>query len=105
MKNIGFLMDKSGIWSLAPAFDMTYAYNPGGLWTGHHQMSLNGKLENFAAEDFAAAARSAGLPRGRYKVILEQVLDAVALWSKFAKEAGVEKIFVDGVRKGFPMFR
>ena len=74
MKNIGFLMDKSGIWSLAPAFDMTYAYNPGGLWTGHHQMSLNWKLENFAAEDFAAAA-------------------------------GGEKIFVDGVRKGFPKFR
>jgi serine/threonine-protein kinase HipA len=105
VKNIGFLMDKSGTWSLAPAFDMTYAYNPGGLWTGRHQMSLNGKLENFAAADFAVAARSAGLPRGRYKVILEQVLDAVALWSKFAKEAGVEKIFVDGVRKGFPKFR
>lgn len=74
MKNIGFLMDKSGTWSLAPAFDMTYAYNPGGLWTGHHQMSLNGKLENFAVADFAAAA-------------------------------GVEKIFVDGVRNGFPKFR
>ena len=105
MKNIGFLMDKSGTWSLAPAFDMTYAYNPGGLWTGRHQMSLNGKLENFAAEDFAAAAKSAGLPRGRYKVILEQVRDAVALWSKFAKEAGVGKKLVNGVRRGFPKLR
>ncbi|MCK5688481.1 type II toxin-antitoxin system HipA family toxin, partial [Myxococcota bacterium] len=28
VKNIAFLMDKSGQWSLAPAFDMTYSYNP-----------------------------------------------------------------------------
>ena len=35
-KNIGFLMDKRGHWKLAPAFDVTYAYNPNGRWTGTH---------------------------------------------------------------------
>jgi serine/threonine-protein kinase HipA len=28
VKNIAFLMDKDGHWSLAPAFDVTYSYNP-----------------------------------------------------------------------------
>ncbi len=28
VKNIAFLMDPSGNWSLSPAFDMTYSYNP-----------------------------------------------------------------------------
>ena len=28
VKNIAFLMDKSGNWSLSPAFDMTYSHNP-----------------------------------------------------------------------------
>ena len=47
VKNIAFLMDKQGTWSLAPAFDITYAYNPKGLWTSRHQMSMNGKREGF----------------------------------------------------------
>src|SRR5207237_10128192 len=32
VKNIAFLMDKEGHWSLAPAFDMTYSYNLSGAW-------------------------------------------------------------------------
>ena len=28
VKNIAFLMDQSGTWSLSPAFDMIYSYNP-----------------------------------------------------------------------------
>ncbi len=30
VKNIAFLMNKRGEWSLAPAFDVTYSYNPSG---------------------------------------------------------------------------
>ena len=29
-KNIAFLMDRGGAWSLSPAFDVTYSYNPAG---------------------------------------------------------------------------
>jgi len=32
VKNIAFLMDKAGQWSLAPAFDVMYSYNPTGEW-------------------------------------------------------------------------
>ena len=39
VKNIAFLMDRSGTWSLAPAFDMTYSYQPEGKWTSSHQMT------------------------------------------------------------------
>ena len=44
-KNISFLMNKSGIWSLAPAYDVTYAYNPTNKWISKHQMAVNGKRE------------------------------------------------------------
>ena len=30
VKNIAFLMDRSGRWSLSPAFAVTYSYNPAG---------------------------------------------------------------------------
>lgn len=89
VKNIAFLMDRSGRWSLAPAFDLTYSYNPTGRWTGAHQMSLNGKRDGFLAGDFAACARNAALRRGRAADILRQVRDAVLRWPEFAAQAGV----------------
>ena len=58
VKNIAFLMDKSGTWSLAPAFDMIYSFNPSGNWTASHQMTLNGKRNDYTLEDFKACARS-----------------------------------------------
>ncbi len=89
VKNIAFLMDPQGQWSLAPAFDLTYSYNPTGLWTATHQMSLNGKQDGFTLADFKAAAKSAMIKRGRDKAILEEVQTAVAQWPEFARRAGV----------------
>lgn len=103
-KNIGFLMDKRGNWSLAPAFDVTYAYNPAGRWTGTHQMTFNGKREKFTLDDFKAAAKSAGLVQGRYKRILEQVQDALAGFKKRAKANDVPKKLVQEVAKNLIKF-
>jgi serine/threonine-protein kinase HipA len=89
VKNIAFLMDKSGTWSLSPAFDVTYAYNPDGDRTARHQMTINGKTENFTPEDFRASAKVAGLKRGRDREILMEVIEVVKKWPHFADTAGV----------------
>ena len=88
-KNIAFLMDRSGRWSLSPAFDVTYSYNPTGRWTGTHQMTLNGKRDGFEVGDFVACARNAAMKRGRATEILRDVQQAVSRWSEFAEQAGV----------------
>lgn len=88
-KNIAFLMDRAGGWSLSPAFDVMYSFNPSGQWTGRHQMSVNGKRDKFEIADFVACARTASLKRGRAEAIVEQVRDAVRKWPMFAAEAGV----------------
>lgn len=89
VKNIAFLMDKSGSWSLAPAFDLTYSYNPSGAWTARHQMSINGKREAFTREDFQACARAASMKRGRAGTIIEQVRQTVSRWRDYADETAV----------------
>jgi len=89
VKNIAFLMDKAGDWSLSPAFDVTYAYNPAGLWTNRHQMTINGKTEDFTREDFGAVAKVVGLKRGRAEAILAEVLNTVKEWPRYARAAGV----------------
>ena len=89
VKNIAFLMDKSGTWSLSPAFDMTYSYNPTGHWTSSHQMTLNGKRDEFLLEDFVACEKNASMKRGRGVEILKQVQTAVLKWKEFAAAASV----------------
>lgn len=103
-KNIAFLMDKAGTWSLSPAFDVMYSYNPSGLWTGKHQMSMNGKRDNFVLEDFEACAKTVGLKRGRDKEIIQQVQEAILRWPKIAKEVGVPKERIGTIQKAHRIF-
>src|SRR5690606_39029278 len=53
VKNIAFLMDRQGRWRLAPAYDLAYNHNAAG-WTREHQMSINGKRNDFSRADFEA---------------------------------------------------
>ncbi|HKS05652.1 MAG TPA: HipA domain-containing protein [Gemmatimonadaceae bacterium] len=99
VKNIAFLMDKSGAWSLAPAFDVTYAYNPSGAWTASHQMTINGKRDGFTVDDFVACEKSAGMKRGRARAILDDVISAVKRWPTFAADAKVPAKVRDQIRK------
>ncbi len=99
VKNIAFLMNRQGEWSLAPAFDVTYSYNPSGSWTATHQMTLNGKRDGFAAEDFAACARAALMKRGRAVKIIEEVQVAVRRWPEFAAAAQLTDEWRDKIQK------
>ena len=99
VKNIAFLMNKQGQWSLAPAFDVTYSYNQSGSWTATHQMTLNGKRDGFTSEDFAAVAKSALMKRGRAGTILEEVQTAVTRWPEFAAEAKVAEEWREKIQR------
>ncbi|MCX6847198.1 MAG: type II toxin-antitoxin system HipA family toxin [Verrucomicrobia bacterium] len=87
VKNIAFLMNQQGEWSLAPAFDVTYSYNPSGAWTAMHQMTMNGKRDGFTLADFETCAKAAVMKRGRAASILDEVVAAVEQWPKFAEKA------------------
>jgi serine/threonine-protein kinase HipA len=106
VKNIAFLMNQQGEWSLAPAFDVTYSYNPSGSWTATHQMTLNGKRDGFTRADFEAGAKAAQMKRGRAATIVEEVIAAVRRWPEFAAAAGLTDAWRDQIlathRLSFP---
>ena len=89
VKNISFLMDQSGQWTLSPAYDLTYAYNPRGRWTRDHQMSLAGRRNGFDRNDILQFAASIDVKRRRALEILDKVSAAVRDWGKHAEAAGV----------------
>ena len=104
VKNIAFLMDRRGNWRLSPAFDVTYAWQPTGLWTSRHQMSMNGKRDNFTLEDFRACGRAALLRRGQAEDMLERVRKVVRRWPDYAASAALpaaqSKAIAEGHRSG-----
>lgn len=89
VKNIAFLMDRKGNWSLSPAFDVSYSYNPSGDWTSAHQMTLNGKRGGFVMDDFEACGKLARLKQGQAKSILGEIQAVVGKWRDYADEVGV----------------
>lgn len=99
VKNIAFLMDRQGRWSLAPAFDVVYAYNPSGDWTAMHQMSINGRRDEFTMSDVRRAGEAATLKRGRVDEVFAEVSSAVGRWPELAAEAGVPDERVQEIRE------
>lgn len=88
-KNHAFLMDQSGHWELAPAYDISYAYSPLGKWTSEHQMSANNKRDNFEVSDLLAVAQNMGIRSSRK--IIDQVIEVVSKWKEYAKDSGVNE--------------
>jgi serine/threonine-protein kinase HipA len=87
VKNFSFLMDRDGEWRISPAYDLTFQYKAGGTWTDVHQSSINGKFDQFTRNDLLGLGRTFGIKRADH--ILEEVIAAVAQWSKFAAETDI----------------
>jgi len=103
VKNISFLMDRSGAWRLSPAYDVAYSYNPSGSWTRDHQMSLAGKRNDFTHGDLMVFASNVGLKSNKANQAIENIVDAVAKWQEFAEQAGVEQSDMSRIEKTFRM--
>ena len=99
VKNIAYLMNRSGEWRLSPAFDVVYSYNPSGAWTGRHQMSINGKRDVFDASDLVALARTGGIKNTKALEIIAEVDTSVKRWHEFASEAGVDSGTAGSIEK------
>ncbi|CUX65440.1 HipA domain-containing protein [Agrobacterium tumefaciens str. Kerr 14] len=99
VKNIAFLMNQSGDWKLSPAFDVNYSYNPGGDWTGQHQMSLSGKRDGFRLEDLTAFAETASIKPAKARSLISNVREVVSNWPHYAQKAAIDEDTVGRIGK------
>ncbi len=98
VKNIAFLMNRKGEWRLSPAFDVSYSYAPTGEWTSRHQMSINGKRDDFNRSDLIALARAAGIKKAPAKDMIGQVIEVIRRWPDFANNAGVDPKRIEQIK-------
>lgn len=101
VKNISFLMNRSGSWELAPAYDITYANDAENRWIARHQMSMNGKTEGFGMEDFYASGKHMNLTKRKLEKIIAEVKDSAMNWEECAKEAFLDEKTMCEVKKQF----
>ncbi|MBK8793930.1 MAG: type II toxin-antitoxin system HipA family toxin [Holophaga sp.] len=101
-KNIAFILKRGKSWALAPAYDVTHAYNPKGEWTYQHLLSVNGKFNDITRADLLQEADRFGV-RNPLK-ILSEVAGAIASFPQFAQTAGLQSSKADLVAKDFRLF-
>lgn len=100
-KNLAFLMDESGKWRLAPAYDTCFSHNPAaGRWTRQHQMLVAGKGWNITDKDLIELASKFDVRQP--KALLKRVTQAVAKWPEFAGKAAVPTTETARIRSYHP---
>ncbi len=89
-KNTGFILDNpKATWRLSPAFDLAYSYKKDSPWVNAHQMSINGKRDNFSRNDLFAVSELIGNFKKESRVIFDEVMAVVKKWQGYAEQAGV----------------
>ncbi len=86
VKNFSFILDdRTGKWSLAPAYDLTFADGPG----GEHSMTVAGEGRAPAYRQVAELAGQYGVAENELEMMIDEVVAAVERWSEFARVRGV----------------
>ena len=87
-KNISFIMDNTGAWNLAPAYDVTYSYNPESIWVSQHNLSINGKTKDITKDDLLKVGKEMNVKQA--KGIVEKTKAVVRKWADYAEKTGVK---------------
>lgn len=86
-KNFSFLMDSSGQWKLAPAYDLTFSSGP----RGHQSTLIMGEGQNPSIEHLIKLGTETNLIRSQIDKIIEQTKHALGQWETLSKNHGVSK--------------
>jgi serine/threonine-protein kinase HipA len=85
VKNVSFHMDGKGVWSLTPAYDLTFA--KGGGWTATHQMRVADKRSGITRDDLLGVAATFGIRNP--DAIVERVREVISRWPGYALDFAV----------------
>lgn len=96
-KNFAFLMDKTGVWKISPAFDICHSYRPGSTWVSQQSLSVNGKRKDITREDFLSVAKNMNIKKAGN--IVTQINDVVKNWQSYAEEIRVKPEMRDAINK------
>jgi serine/threonine-protein kinase HipA len=96
-KNFSFIMNKSGKWKLAPAFDICHAYRPASTWVSQQSLSVNGKRKDITVSDMLEVAQNMSIKKP--EAIIQQINGVVKKWPQYADKMHVKEDLRDAIQK------
>lgn len=96
-KNFSFIMERTGKWKLAPAFDVCHSYPPNSSWVSQHSLSINGKRQNISRQDLLSVAKQMNIKKAN--TIISQIREVVSRWNEFAEQTKVNGPLKDAIEK------
>lgn len=98
-KNFSFIMNASGEWRFAPAYDLTFSHSN----FGFHSTSIAGESKNPGRKDLMKLARHFGIDDA--SLIIDEVQEAVNHWDLIANECGIEPSTRKNIQSVFEKIR
>jgi serine/threonine-protein kinase HipA len=98
-RNHAFMLTGENQWDVTPAYDLCFSYKKGNPFISTHQMSCNGKRDDFVLDDLLAAARSGDIKNP--KQTIEQVSDVLSYWEDYARDCGIKEASAQAIGNTF----
>jgi serine/threonine-protein kinase HipA len=94
-KNFSFIMNKSGEWKFAPAYDLTFSSGP----NGEQSTMVMSEGKNPTLHHLIELGQASKIERSKIDMILDQTRNALSQWRSLAIEFGVSKANIDLISK------
>lgn len=87
-KNVSFCMNQQGVWSLSPAYDLTFSVDLSApAYMNRHSLTINGRNDDISRFDLEVIAQRNDI--ADYKAMIDQVATAVSKFSTYAAELDI----------------
>ena len=90
-KNFAFLMDAKGVWSLAPAYDLTFSSSS----QGYHSTSCSGNYVNPGRVELLELADALSINKA--KIIIEEIKSITDRWKTYAESSEVSAVSMKNI--------
>lgn len=94
-KNFSFIMNETGKWKLAPAYDLTFSAGP----NGEQSTMVLGEGKNPSLQHLIELANTADINKNEAKEIIARTQSALNQWKNLASNAGVSKHRINDINK------
>src|SRR5690606_9568229 len=101
-KNFSFMLKQNGSWTLAPAYDLCYAFNETNHWVSKQTLSINGKRLEITKADFMTIAKANSIKKGAQ--IIEDINNVIKSWGSYANKAKVREDLKNRIQSNLNTF-
>ncbi|WP_372751667.1 type II toxin-antitoxin system HipA family toxin [Labilibaculum sp.] len=98
-KNFAFLMDAKGIWSLAPAYDLTFSSSS----QGFHSTACAKNYVDPGRKELLELANLFSINKANF--IIDEIKDIIDAWRMYAKSCGVSKASIKTIETSLKTIR